>query len=198
MPQIKNKTYKSDTLQNALSFYNDSGMLDYAMEYARRLLKLGIEHDNPDSQCHAYYEMAVMEVSINKVQIAEDNLAKAYEFCSSASNTLISRHLPNLEATIMMEWGDLQKAKRLLESNDEEVNQYGWSILTASTEIKLANVYIAQSAYENAEKLLLKALSSSEEITDIKRSKNATLLLAQLYSKLDKKEDAIKYFQQYI
>lgn len=69
-PIISNEEYKSSILQNAVSFYNDSGMFDYAMDYARRLLKLGIQRKDLSDQCQAYFEMTIMELSASRHDIA--------------------------------------------------------------------------------------------------------------------------------
>ncbi|WP_223671215.1 tetratricopeptide repeat protein [Kangiella shandongensis] len=198
IPKMENKVYKTNILQNALSFYNDSGMLDYAMEYARRLLKHGVEDKNLADQCQAYFEMAVIELSADKVELADSRLEKTYDICHKAKGTLPLLHLPNMEAEIALGRGQLTKAKELLEANYPKVKEYGWKILNASTEIHLAEVFFILQDYEKSEELALKALKTAEEISDVKRSKNATQVLAKLYSELEKKEEAIKYYQKYM
>lgn len=198
IPKMENKVYKTSILQNALSFYNDSGMLDYAMEYGRRLLKHGVEDKNLAVQCQAHFEMAVIELSADKVELADSRLKKTYDICNKAKGTLPLLHLPNMEAEIALDKGQLTKAKKLLEANHPEVKAYGWKILNASTENQLAEIFFILQDFDQAEKFAVKALQTAESISDVKRSKNATQVLAKIYSELDKKEEAIKYYQKYM
>lgn len=197
-PRMDNKEYKANILQNAVSFYNDSGMIDYAMVHARRLLKLGIQTKDLSHQCQAYFEMMVIELSANKYELAADRLTRTDDICSKANESLFLLHLPNVKAELAIQKGDTSMAKKLLEENYSEVKKYGWKILNASTEIRLANVYSKLGEFQKAEKLALKALKISQEIGDIKRSKGATEILAKAYSKLGEKDKAIKYFQRYM
>ncbi|GAA4345710.1 tetratricopeptide repeat protein [Kangiella taiwanensis] len=198
VPVINNEEYKSSILQNAVSFYNDSGMFDYAMDYARRLLKLGIQRKDLSDQCQAYFEMTLMELSADRHELAVDRLAKTDDICTKANETIFLLHLPNIRADIAIQKGDFTSAKKLLEENYSEVKKYGWKVLNASTEISLANLYSKIGRYGEAEELALKALKVSMEIGDIKRSKGASEILAKIYSELDQKEKAIKYFQMYM
>lgn len=198
LPMMDDEEYKVSILKNAVSFYNDSGMLDYAMDYARRLLKFGVQRKDLSNQCQAYFEMTVMELSADKHDLAADRLARTGDICSKANDKLLLLHLPNIRADIAMREGKISTAKKLLEENYIEVKKYGWKILNASTEIKLAKLYSNLGNYREAEKLALKALKVSKDTGDIKRSKGAAEILAKIYSELDQKEKAIKHFQMYM
>lgn len=125
-------------------------------------------------------------------------MAKTDDICRQAKETVFLLHLPNIRADIAMQKGEFNAAKKLLEENYSEVKKYGWKVLNASTEISLANLYSNIGRHREAEELALKALRVSKEIGDIKRSKDASEILAKIYSELDQKEKAIKYFQMYI
>ncbi|GAA4359645.1 tetratricopeptide repeat protein [Kangiella marina] len=198
VPRMDNEEYKANILQNAVSFYNDSGMFDYAMDHARRLLKLGVQRKDLSNQCQAHFEMMFIELSANKYELAEDRLTKTDNICNKANETLFLLHLPNVRADLAIQKGDTSRARKLLEENYTEVKKYGWKILSASTEIKLANLYSKIDEFKEAEKLALKALKASEEIGDIKRAKGATEILANIYSELGEKDKAIKYFLMYM
>ena len=114
---MDNEEYKANILQNAVSFYNDSSMLDYAMDHARRLLKLGIQRKDLSNQCQAHFEMMVIELSANKYELVADRLIRVDDICNKANETLFLLHLPNVRADLAIQKGDISKARKLLEEN---------------------------------------------------------------------------------
>ncbi|GAA4359628.1 tetratricopeptide repeat protein [Kangiella marina] len=198
IPKMQDEEYKANVLQNAVSFYNDSGMVDYAMDYARRLLQLSIKTKDLAKQCQSHYEMAFIEISAEEYALAGNRLNQAYEVCRKANEGLFILHLPNLEADIAMSRKEFTKAKRLLEKSYIDVKKYGWPVLTSLTEIRLANLYFETGRYDKAEKFASKAFSVSEDAGDVKRMRNATQILAKTHSKLKNKDKAIEYYQLYM
>ncbi|AOE48894.1 hypothetical protein [Kangiella sediminilitoris] len=198
LSKMHNNKYKTNILQNAVSFYNDSDMLNFAMEHARRLLRLGVEGGSLADQCQAYYEMVVIEHSANRIELAESRIGKTQDICSKAKEVIILLHLTNMQAQIAMNKGNIQRAEKLLETNYQKVKNYGWKILTVSTENTIAELHFLKQEYKNAEEIALKALKSAEEISDIKRTKDATKVLAKIYSNLDQKEEALKFYQKFM
>ncbi|RDX36578.1 tetratricopeptide repeat protein [Kangiella sp. HD9-110m-PIT-SAG07] len=198
IPKMNDKEYKANILQNAVSFYNDSGLVAYAMDYASRLLKYSIENNDKSKQCHAYFDILNIEISAKKYDLADDRLMVAYKTCRKAKNELFLLHLKNLESDIAISRGKLSKAKQLLENNYKEVKTYGWATLISLTEIRLANLYFEVGQYNDSEKVAIKAFEASSKTGDTKRSKNAAEVLAKTYSKLNDKDKAIKYYQLYV
>lgn len=198
LDRMDDRSYKVKILSNALNNYNDLEMLDYAMVHARRLLKLGEQENDPVAICMAMFEMALIELNAGKENLAEKRVKKIHSLCDQEIGVLVLHSITSFEAKIALAKNNTEDAKKILEQRYPEVKSFGWEILTAIFEIDLADVYLRNEQYEKAEKFALMGLERARKNRDIKREKNVIRLLAELSTKLNKKSEALEYYQKYI
>jgi tetratricopeptide (TPR) repeat protein len=173
-------------------------MLDYAMDYARRLLKVGHRSGNKGAQCVANIEIVLMELSAEKIDLANKRLKKVNKVCDESVGKLILLNIPSIEAQVALGGGEIIKAKEILESNYKTIRDFGWEVLTSIIETDLAKAYYQLGNYQKAEELALMGYKRAKKTTDIKRQRNVVKVLALISTELEKEDEALNYYKKYI
>lgn len=197
LKDMDNKRYKATILSNALNNYNDLGMLDYGMHYARRLLKLGEKNEDMVQQCFANIEIALIEIGAENILLARERLSKVKSNCNEVLDTLILLNIPAIEAKLALKAGNIEKAQTILELNYPKIKSFGWGVLTSIVETDLADTYHRLGKNEKAQEFAQLGYEKAKNNNDLKRQKNAAKVLGLALTELKQESEALYYFKKY-
>ena len=197
LPKVKSAKYRVAILQNATGIYKESELIEYALEYARRL-KVEAEKDGDNlSICAANYELSSIELMVDKLNMARSRILAAKEHCKESGVAVFQLGIEDSLARIELKEGHPDKAVKRLKSVLPFAEKIGWEMGVAIVEVNLAESLFEIEKFEEAKKYALSAFETSERLNDKKRMEMSAGILAQIYTKIDNKEKAIEYYNKY-
>lgn len=197
LPKVKVPRYRISILQNASGIYKEAELIEYALEKARRL-KIEAEKDGePLSICAANYELASIELMADKLKMAKSRLLLAKQHCEKSGMIIFQIGIEDSLARIELEEGEYDKGIKRLRAVLPIAMESGWGMGIATTKTHLAQHLFQIGQFDEAETHALFAYRISSESNDKRRMQAASSILAQIYSETDKKEKAIKYYNEF-
>lgn len=195
--KVKNKNYRLSILNTAIGIYKESELLEYALEHARRLkVEVGESNDNM-SLCVANYELGTIEVMVNSDKMAWQRLLLTKNYCKKANNKLMTIATDYYLAKVESGRGEFKKSIDRLLPSLEQANDIGWKLLIASINADLAGNYLELGENKAAKQRALLSYQLAKEAKDKRRLQKAASLLGQIYSNEGKRDEALKYYNEF-
>lgn len=198
LSEVNDQIYRLDILQNAVSVYKESELIEYALELSRRHLTEAIRSNRSEPLCHANYELASIEIMAQKMKIAEERLKSASKHCEDSNQRLVLLEIDASLAQIALINQRYDKAEKIMEETYKDIVHYDWKVLTSRANIIYSEIYLVKSKLNEAEKYGTKAYIIAKSTEDKKRTLEAAAVLARIYSKKNDNEKAIKYYKEYM
>lgn len=196
--EITDQIYRLDILQNAVGVYKEAELIEYALELSRRHLTEANRSKQSEPLCHANYELASIEIMAQKTKIAEERLKIAKEYCEDSNERLVLLEIDASIAEIAIIEERYGEAYQVMNSLYPKVDNFGWDILKSRAQINYATIHFERGELEEAKGFALQSYELATAVNDKKRALDSTALLAKIYSKNGKNEEAIKYYKEYM
>ncbi|WP_223671216.1 hypothetical protein [Kangiella shandongensis] len=197
LPAVSRARYRIGILQTSVGIYKEAELFEYALEVGRRLQIEAQKHDDETFLCVANYELGTIELMVGETKMSKQRLLLAKSHCENSDSKLFSLLTESFLAEIEGVEGEPEKSNARLMKVLEKVEAIGWKILIAGTNKVIAENYIRMDDFANAEKFALEAYKTAVEAQDKRRQEQAAGILAQIYSESDKKEEALKYYNEF-
>ena len=198
LSEVDDQIYRLDILQNAVSVYKESELIEYALELSRRHLTEANRSRKMEPMCHANYELASIEIMAQKTRMAEERLKSSRLYCEKNNEKLVLLEIDASIAEIAIIEHQYQKALSIMNELFPKVDAFGWDILTARSLLIYAEIYLNLGEIDKAKEYALESYELSSSISDKKRILSSTAILAKIYSEDGNNEDAIKYYKEYM
>lgn len=198
LSEVNDQIYRLDILQNAVSVYKESELIEYALELSRRHLTEAIRSNKSEPLCHANYELASIEIMAQKTKIAEERLKATRQHCEEADQKLVLLEIDASLAQIAMINERYDRAEKIMEDRYKDIELYGWGILTSRASIIYSEIFLVKNRLKEAEKYATEAYRMAKDSQDKKRTLEAAAVLAKIYSQKKDNEKAIKYYKEYM
>lgn len=195
---IKDDSYKLDILVNTVSTYKDAELIEFALEHGRRLLSVANKRKTEEALCNALFELGEIELMANELTLAKQRLLLAKSHCEKGSQKLYTFMVNDALINIDIESEEYDKALTKIEKMFEQVQDYSWELMIATYQIRFAQVYLGKGKVDEALSYAEKAYKMFETVHDVKRKELAASILAKIYTELDRKEEALKYYKEYM
>ncbi|GAA0206964.1 hypothetical protein GCM10009123_13050 [Kangiella japonica] len=178
---IERPIYKAKVLINAVSFYKDSDLLEFAIEHGRRAVYFANKTKNSYIICATSYELGAIELIAKKYMMAENRLHSARHHCEKEGSTLSIHAVDYSRLELMLETGKLKEARNLAEVIYPKIKDFGWSVLTSAIQTLFARLLFKEGSYEEAEKLALEAYKLANKINEKKARTSCCFVGRSLY-----------------
>lgn len=198
LSEVSDQIYRLDILQNAVSVYKESELIEYALELSRRHLTEAIRSNQNEPLCHANYELASIEIMAQKTKIAEERLKSTRQYCKEADQRLVLLEIDASLAQIAMINERYEKAEKIMEDTYKDIEHFGWEILTARANIIYSEIFLSKDKLKEAENHATRAYAIAKGSQDKKRILEASAVLAKIYSQKNDNEKAIKFYKEYM
>ena len=170
------------------------GKIDIAKELFNKIVeKKGDDFLN--IRGYANLQLAIIESNQANWNNTKRNLGSALKIFTESNDKIGLAECGNLLGTIEAEKGKIKIAKLHLENAYANVKLKRINIIKTKIEVNLGNIYNMLEKYEEAEKFLLKALTTFENENEKKRIAETKHNLGMMYLKCGKYKQAIKEFE---
>lgn len=198
LPKMDNEQYVFDILVNAVSVYKQSELLEFALEHARRLLSAANKQKTDLMLCNSMFELGDIENIIGNKSLAKKRLMLAKGHCEKSDEVLLAMMVDESLSRIDMHEGDYKGALKRLEKMYPVVLDYGWGVMIALYQVSIGEAYFNKNDIDKALQFADSAYKIAKKGSDAKRLELSAALLAKIYTKIDDKDNAIKYYQEYM
>ena len=197
VPNLTRERYKASILQTAVGIYQQAELFEFALELARNLQVEARKLKHGEYLCIANYELGAIERRVGQIKMARQRLMLAVEYCKNNESKIFEYISIITLNEINADLGKVEKSNQELKKIIKPVNTIGWKNLIAQLNIAISKNYFKLENYSQAEQYALNAYSKAKEGKDRRRLQIAAEVLAQIYSKTDNKEEALKYYNEY-
>ncbi|WP_156768942.1 tetratricopeptide repeat protein [Kangiella sediminilitoris] len=195
---LSDASSEAKILINAVGMYKDADLLEFALEYGRRAIRVANKIKDSRAMCRATYELGAIELLTQNFKMAENRLLMAKSYCEKSNNLIVSYAVNYGLMELNLETSNLKKAEEIAKDLYPKVEEYGWDVLRSATNTLYGKLHLEKNKLNLAEKHGLKAYELAKKIGDKKRTEAASALLAQVYSELDNDKEAIKFYKEYM
>lgn len=198
LDSISEPRHRSAILANTVTIYRDADLLEFALEYARRLLSEANKIKLDKSYCLSNLELGGIETLVGNFEIAKQRVLVAKEYCKKLKTPIL--HFMTIEylVKIYLHEGKLDDSFEVLEEHYSQVIDYGWDVLESTFKSLYAETYLLNGEAKKALPYAKSAYKLSSDSVDFKRKEEATRLLAKIYDELGDEDNALKFYKEYM